>query len=459
MNLDDTIAAIASAPGGSWRGIVRMSGPDVVACLSRCFRGTVPSSLAKVCRPQVIPGHLSLTPRQGALPCDLFLWPSNRSYTRQPAAEIHTVGSPPLLNAALETVCRYGARLAEPGEFTMRAFLAGRLDLTQAEAVLGVIDARDRNQLDVALTQLAGGLTGPLDELRNELLELLAHLEAGLDFVEEDIEFVTADEVLRQLDRATRVITRLRDRMTTRDAEIGEPRVVLVGRPNVGKSSLLNALAGGQAALVAGSPGTTRDYLTCRLELDGLPCLLVDTAGVDEPAHINAVAVAAQRRTASQDNQANVRVLCFDVTNAPDEWERNQIELHGEREDGVVALTKCDLLPTDDHPPCFPPAAIRTSSRTGEGVSLLAQAIRRWVETEVLPDTNVVAGTAIRCRDSLRLAEDSLLRGRFLTVDGRGEELVAAEVRTALTELGKVVGAVYTDDVLERIFSRFCVGK
>ncbi|MEX0612814.1 MAG: hypothetical protein WD229_11905, partial [Pirellulales bacterium] len=214
---DDTICAIATAPGGAARGMVRVSGPDALRIIAQLFQPRDGQPLDAVRGPTALAGDVAvelgvdrgstnppLTPsyRGGEstrVPCDLFLWPTVRSYTREPLAELHTVGSPPLVEALLATVCRAGARLAEPGEFTLRAFLAGRLDLTQAEAVLGVIDAADRRQLDTALAQLAGGLSQPLSRLRDELLNLLAHLEAGLDFVDEDIEFISPSDLVAHL--------------------------------------------------------------------------------------------------------------------------------------------------------------------------------------------------------------------------------------------------------------------
>ena len=177
-----------------------------------------------------------------SVPCDLFLWPTDRSYTREPVAELHTIGSPPLLQAALAAVCRAGARLAEPGEFTLRAFLAGRIDLTQAEAVLGVIDAARRNELDAALAQLAGGLARPLHQLRDDLLQLLAELEAGLDFVEEDIRFISQQEVARTAASGSELLEDVAKQMTSRLHGESFPQVALVGPPNAGKSSLFNAM-------------------------------------------------------------------------------------------------------------------------------------------------------------------------------------------------------------------------
>jgi len=199
FSCDETIAAVASAAGGAARGIVRLSGPSVRACLERCFQPADPQSWSAAARPTVFAGCLTLAGSGARLPCDVYFWPGARSYTRQPVAEIHTLGSPPLLEAVLATLAARGARPARPGEFTLRAFLAGRLDLTQAEAVLGVIDAADGRQLADALEQLAGGLAAPLDALRGRLLDLLAHLEAGLDFADEGVQFITPEALAAEL--------------------------------------------------------------------------------------------------------------------------------------------------------------------------------------------------------------------------------------------------------------------
>ncbi len=463
--LDDTIAAVASAPGGAARGIVRMSGPRVVACLRRCFVATAGKKVDAVDRPAVIVGELRLAAPLAALPCDLYLWPTSRSYTRQPSAELHTLGSPPLLEAALAAVCDAGARLAEPGEFTLRAFLAGRLDLTQAEAVLGVIDAQSRRELDIALTQLAGGLAGPLADIRSRLLDLLAHLEAGLDFVEEDIEFITAAELQTQLGIAADAVREAADKLTLRGETPDAWRVALVGWPNVGKSSLLNALVQDAAALVSPAAGTTRDYVRRRVAWDDFPVELIDTAGVEAQA-AHSIAAAAQAMTAQQRAQAHLTLLCLDASRPPNAWEQEQLanwlssntqtEIRNPQFPSplLVVLTKSDIpgVLTLDAP------HLAVSSVTGAGLDLLRRAMREAV-TAAWQETSVVAGTAIRCRESLRLAAESLARAHEVAASQRGQELVAAEVRIALDELGKVAGHVYTDDLLDRIFSRFCIGK
>jgi tRNA modification GTPase len=235
----------------------------------------------------------------------------------------------------------------------------------------------------------------------------------------------------------------------------------LVGRPNAGKSSLLNALAAGTGALVSDQPGTTRDYLTAELNLDGLRCTLVDTAGV-EPIPSDAEGAqdpaagprrAAERLSSRQTELAHVEILCLDSTRAANPWERARLAARSAQR--LLVATKIDL----GRPVDLPPGAIETSSVTGEGIDTLRVRLREAVLTAAAADSEMVAGTAVRCRESLRLAAECLDRARRLVQDALGEELVAAELRVALDELGKVVGAVYTDDVLERIFSRFCIGK
>ncbi|MBL8827898.1 MAG: 50S ribosome-binding GTPase, partial [Planctomycetaceae bacterium] len=276
--LHDTIAAIASAPGGAVRGIVRLSGPQVLEILARCCRELEPP-LASLRQATMLTGSFVLPAIETRLEVNALVWPNTRSYTGQPSVELHLLGSPPLLQAVLDEVCRADCRVALPGEFTLRAVLNGRLDLTQAEAVLGVIHAASDRDLRTALDQLAGGFGSLIRKLRGDLLDALAHLEAGLDFVEEDIEFVTRDELRTQLVIANQTVEQLTRRLDERATTVDLPRVVLIGEPNAGKSSLFNALAGRPQALVSDVAGTTRDYLAATIEMDGVACELVDTAG------------------------------------------------------------------------------------------------------------------------------------------------------------------------------------
>lgn len=466
-DIADTIAAIGTARGGAARGMIRLSGPAMLDCLACCFEPTDSElRLDSLSTARVITGKLHLK-EAAALLCDVFLWPGERSYTRQPSAELHTLGSPPLLECALDTLCRQGARIAEPGEFTLRAFLAGRLDLTQAEAVLGIIDATNDDALQSALVQLAGGMSQPLAELREQLLMMLAHLEAGLDFVEEDIEFISAEEVTAQLNAAVKMIESMLEQLTTRNTSLNFPRVVLVGDPNAGKSSLFNALLDECGvkqqtvhALVAEQAGTTRDYLSATVDLGGLRCEIIDTAGAESVSGVESIKSFAQEMTATQRKRADCCVLCVDATGANAQQKViNFIESSHQDTADCLAITKIDLEAGNQWAHCAHHAVVPCSSLAGIGISELRQVVFAALTGSEKLAAGGVAATSARCSESLRNARDSLRTAlETLAVQG-GEELVAADLRMALEDLGRVVGTVYTDDVLDRIFSQFCIGK
>lgn len=457
-DLDDTIVAIGTASGGAPRGMVRLSGPQVVSCLEKCFQSRERNfQLANVGSATVHTGTIHLDGEQSELPCELFLWPSQRSYTRQPTAEIHTVGSPALLQQLVRTLCTAGARTAEPGEFTLRAFTAGRLDLTQAEAVLGVIDAQDKSELQSALTQLAGGLSGPLHESREMLLRLLAELEAGLDFVEEDIEFITSKQLEEQLAKAQASIATAAAQLTHREDASDLPTVVLSGPPNAGKSSLFNALAAKfparqrpQHALVSEQAGTTRDFVSATLTVSGVEFELIDTAGIEAIRDEGTIDHIAQRASESQRSSAQLVVLC-DPANA-----NSSTEIFGAQPEAIHVLTKCDLQQVGTPSDCD---QLACSAVSGEGINELAASIAERLADSTNKQASSLTLTTNRCAESLRLAKSSLERAQLQVQQQVGDELVASEVREALHALGQVVGAVYTDDILDRIFSQFCIGK
>jgi tRNA modification GTPase len=456
-HLADTIVAVASPAGGAARGIIRLSGPRVVDVVAAVFRpdGELRFDLKHA---RTYAGQVRLNPLDRELPATLYLWPGSSSYTREPAAELHTLGSPPLLAAIVRQLAGHGARPAEPGEFTLRAFLAGRIDLTQAEAVLGIIDARGRRDLDVALEQMAGGLAQPITGLRESLLDLLARLEAGLDFVEDDIEFITAAEIEAELDQAGSRITALSKQLGARGRLDETVRAVLVGPPNVGKSSLFNALTR-SGALVSNEPGTTRDYLVARIDQPGSRCELIDTAGVEMGAMADGVGRQAQDQTNSQVERAQITLLCFEFAQPLTPWQQARLAVFDPSSE-IAVLTKADQSPglqvTDG---LRAVGAIVTSARSGVGIEKIGERLHELVCRFEQPELAAVGATAARVAESLRAAAAALERAQLINRQRAREELVAAEVRMALDELGKVSGAVATDDVLERIFSRFCIGK
>ncbi|MFN0056513.1 MAG: tRNA modification GTPase [Planctomycetales bacterium] len=483
---DDTIAALASPPGGGARGIVRVSGPRASQLWEGWFQPIppqtgespfdAPSGAAR--RARCISGTVSLPGLRRPLPIDLYWWPTGRSYTGQPLAEAHTVGVPPLLEALLAELYVRGARPAQPGEFTLRAFLAGRLDLLQAEAVLGVIDACQASELERALRQLGGGLSSQVVQLRGDLLDLLADLEAGLDFAEEDIEFISHPATVGRLGLAAETVAGLLDRAQGRWRSVTRPRVTLAGFPNAGKSTLFNALVGSPAALVSPQAGTTRDYLVAETQIGGVPVLLVDTAGGDDAGA--PVVQASMRLRTEQLEQADLILWCTPV-DAPSPpsglpeghaplvvWTKSDLQPaaptrpHAEPRRARREDTKVDLQFT---PPTPSPAAdcgfspLQVSARTREGLARLARTVAQRLNVSQGDSQAFLGTTAARCRDSLLEAQAALGRGLAVARTRADAELLAIELRDALDALGRIVGAVYTDDLLDRIFSKFCIGK
>lgn len=450
MDLEQTIVAISSAPGIGGRSIIRLSGNDAVrlAMSVTTQPDEVTFAMSQVAQRAIrLPGERTLT-------ADFWVWPTSRSYTKQPQVEIHLLGSRAIADLVLIDLRRAGARLAQPGEFTMRAFLAGRLDLTQAEAVLGVIDAHGEQRFQSALRQLSGGLSGPLQNARNDLIELLALLEAGLDFVEEDIEFIEMGELRERVTAIHDSLSQLRDQIRSRTTNQSIPKVVLLGLPNAGKSSLFNALAGSDDAITSPISGTTRDFITRKVAWQNVELELVDTAGheVFEDGDEIRKFMADQTRFATED--CDVGILCVDAEIGMSDQDR-QLSQRIPPDQLLVVATKCDSSETD----CPSFASYATSAKAGIGVANLQEAIvTKLTELELTEDA-MVPSSAIRCLGAI----DETLGALTTCLDGiagyQSEELIASEIRYAISQLSEVVGAVYTDDILDVIFSRFCIGK
>lgn len=442
-DLQDTIVALSSAPGPGGRAIVRLSGP-------RAFRvaGAVlaPAALVEAPRRGLSAGYLSLPGLNSPLAADLYTWPEPRTYTGQDLVELHTLSCPPLLDLLIAQLLHHGARAAQPGEFTLRAFLAGKLDLTQAEAVLGIIEAGSRDELKQALAQLAGGMARPLQALRDDLLDLLAEVEAGLDFAEEDLRFVEQAELLTRLARGMAQVVLLQKQLMGRAVGHRPFRVVLVGRPNVGKSSLFNALAGAAAALVSALPGTTRDYLVRVLKYDDVTIELVDTAGWQ--AANGTIEQQAQGLGQEQAENADLLLLCLEAGSTWNESE-NGLRIRPGPPAVIAVVTKCDLADV-------PPAMMATSVATGEGLEPLRNLLAERARAHFRPG---IAPSLSRCRHHVAALLGHLRQAHQAVLEEEPAEVLALELRGALEELGEMVGAIYTDDLLDRIFSRFCIGK
>jgi len=432
--LDDTIVALASAPGPGTRAIVRLSGPEARRIVATTF-DNAPESRG------LAHGHLRLPGVHSPLPAMVLFMPGPQSYTGQDCLEIHTISSPPLVDLLISTLLDAGARAAKPGEFTMRAFLSGKKDLTQAEAVLAVIEAGSDEELIQALAQLAGGMMQPLHALRDDLLNLLADVEAGLDFSEEDIQFVNKRDMLLRISTGMAHFTNLKRRLDERAVSNRPFRVALVGEPNAGKSSLFNALAETPAAIVSPVPGTTRDYVTRTVTLQGTNIELIDTAGWQKAT--SGIDEQAQRFGREQAEQADLVLWCVEALS----W---RAEPHKRPDDeAMTIITKFDLVEiTAEHP--------TTSAKTGHGIAALRQRLAEHARSARVAS---LAPSLSRCRHHVDKGLTHLRAAHHIVLFDEPAELFALELRLALDQLGEMVGAIYTDDLLDRIFSRFCIGK
>ena len=461
-----TIVAIATSASPSLRGAVRIVGDDAVDILQKM----VSSPLSLLKRASVVPLRITLASPLGAVDAQALIWPTSRSYTGCPSVEIHTHGALPILEAIIALAVHHGARPAGPGEFTMRAFLAGRLDLTQAEAVLGVIDATSREQLDSALMQLAGNVSAPLRETREQLLNLLADLEAGLDFVEEDISFIDDKTLYDGLASALNLIESTAKKLQSHRRSEAFDWVVLRGRPNAGKSSLLNALLGEAFAIVSGQSGTTRDAVWKELSVQGYPIRLADTAGIESGEDL--VTLESQQAAADIQSKASLTIHCCDATTL---FEEGRIDARGEERvlesearaavyglspDHLLCVaTKGDLLNAAESEVLRQRGWIVVSVSESHSLEILRDRIVQNLSRLSQSNETGVPATAARCADATDRAVQSLTCALNLLDLGAGHELIAAEMRQTLAAIGEITGEIYTDDILDRVFSRFCIGK
>lgn len=451
---EQTIAARATAPGSAGQAVLRVSGPDAIDIVGRVFLADDPPGYRAARVASRHRGVIRLRPMRDAVPAAAYCWPTDRCYTGQPMCELRLPGAGPLVEATLAALYSAGAQPARAGEFTLRAFLAGRIDLLQAEAVLGVIDAPDEDHLLASLAQLAGGLSGVIGRLQEQLLTDLADLEAGLDFAEEDLEFVDRNGMRERLGTVESMLERLQRQASDRMHEAPTARVVLAGPPNSGKSTLFNCLLKRDTAIVSGRAGTTRDYLTARVNWNGRDIEILDTPG-HEPAADDLMRSAFALRDDAV-RRADVIVWCcaadFDPRDQPNIREQTR-SLNAECR-LLPVTTKSDLLHSrgDGLP-------LAVSAVTGEGIRQFELAVLSALGRDGRRAQELIGSTAARCADSIRQAREAVSRAGRLVEQRAGDELVAAEMRAAVDEVGRMTGRIHSEDILDRIFSRFCIGK
>jgi tRNA modification GTPase len=459
MNLDDTIVAIATPPGRGGIGVIRLAGPEARNISEPMLRLNHPLQAGRAIFGELVePCGAGAPARENARIDEVVVtfFPKPHSYTTDDIVEISCHGSPVVLRRIVELSLARGARLAEPGEFTMRAFLNGRLDLTQAEAVRDLIDSQTLFQAKVAAQQLEGSLSKRLKPIKQKLVELIALLEAGIDFAEDDISIAPDATILEHIAEVRRPLEQLAASFAYGKLVHEGLTLAIVGRPNVGKSSLFNCLVERERAIVTAQPGTTRDLVSETVAIGGIPVQLVDTAGIrralDEAESIGI------RKSMEALADADLVLVVLDATQLIADEDRELLR-QVEGRPAVVVVNKSDKSSSQFSVLGSQLPSVRTSALTGEGIPELRAAILRHVGGEA--GAQIESGFLTNVRHQ-KLVSDSLaaLDTAKNAVAARvPHEMMLLDLYNALRPLDEITGATTTDDILNLIFGSFCIGK
>ncbi|MBN2324636.1 MAG: tRNA uridine-5-carboxymethylaminomethyl(34) synthesis GTPase MnmE [Spirochaetes bacterium] len=458
----DTIAAVSSPPGEGGIGIVRLSGDDaleIVSGIFRPYRGT--ESLENKLSFSMILGHITDNGRN----VDEVLVSVMRkphTYTREDVVEINCHGGAVAVNEVLRLVLASGARLAYPGEFTKRAFINGRIDLAQAEAVLDIVRAKTARSLEKAVGQLDGTLSEKIDSVSNALKEVLVLCEASIDFPEEeDVGPFDYRTVKKKLFSAEKEIAVLTESFETGRVYRDGVFTVIVGKPNVGKSSIMNAFLRFDRAIVTPIPGTTRDIIEEQLNIDGVPFILADTAGITNTNDI--VEKEGISRSRSAISKAGLALVVFDYSSGIDERDI-EIAKSAKHTPHILIINKTDLERKMDLGRVAQRTGLKTpfvmlSAKTGNGLKSLEKRMVDMVRSGGATGDYTVMVTNRRHFESLRKSKSEIDHALQAVAEKRSLELLAFDVKNAVDSLGEITGRVANDELLEEIFNRFCIGK
>jgi tRNA modification GTPase len=444
LNPHDTIVAISTPPGRGGLGVVRLSGARARAIAEAVLR--LPTGEWRPWQARLA----ELPDRAGAVIDRVVVtyFASPRSYTAEDVVEIGCHGSPVVLRWCVESALAAGARHAEPGEFTFRAFLNGRIDLPRAEAVRDLIDATTLYQARVAAQQAEGAVSRRIAPLKEQLLELIALLEAGIDFAEDDVEVAPAAEIERRIAPVLDGVERLAASFAYGSLVREGFSLAIVGRPNVGKSSLFNRLLEQDRAIVTDIPGTTRDLVSETASIGGIPVRLIDTAGIRESAE--RVESLGIERSWSAMADSDLTLVVIDLSR-PDPRDQALVERAAAQGRSLVAGNKCDLAAP------AAPGPMPVSALTGEGVDALRQAILEAVNASGEQEPGFI--TSLRHEQLLRESAESLRKARAAVAAAIPHEMLLLDLYAALRPIDAITGATTIDDILGRIFSTFCIGK
>lgn len=456
MSEQDTICAVSTPAGTSGIGIVRLSGIHAVSIVAAIFKPHKARALEMTRSHSLVYGHI-IDPSSGELVDEVLLgvMRAPATYTREDVVEVNCHGGVMPLRRTLGLLVAAGARLAEPGEFTKRAFLNGRIDLAQAEAVMDVISARTERALSAANEQLRGGLSNEITALRGRLVSLVAAVEAGIDFPEEDIETGTGHTLAEEIRRICADIDALLAGFAFGRILREGYATAIVGRPNVGKSSLLNALLQQDRAIVTAIPGTTRDVLEEFVNIEGMPLSILDTAGIRH-SH-DQVEQEGVRRSLAALESADLVLFVLDgsLPMNDEDWRVREAIAN---KPTITVINKSDE-PQKLDALGLPTPQVSLSCRTGQGMDALKSAIIERIRGGLIARQDHAWVVNQRHKGALEQAHASLQRALAAIASDLSPEFIALDLRGALDSIGLIIGATYTEDILERIFNDFCIGK
>lgn len=461
MVSEDTITAIATAIGEGGIGIIRMSGPEAIGIADQIFHA---ANLGLVCEQQshlAVYGHIFEPESRDIIDEVLLLvMRGPRSYTRENVVEIHCHGGPMPLRRILELTLRLGARLAEPGEFTKRAFLNGRLDLSQAEAVMDVIRSKTDVSLRMAVGHLGGAFSVKVSQLRHQLLSMIAQLEAAIDFPEDDIEELTSRNVAVELETLQIEIAELITTAYTGRILREGLKTVIIGKPNVGKSSLLNILLGENRAIVTNIPGTTRDVIEEYVNIGGIPLKIVDTAGIRETA--DAVEQIGVEKTREVMVNADLILVVLDASEMLTVEDKEVLSLLDGRQ-AIVLVNKTDLPSMIEMPEVLglvpDKTVLQISALDGLGIRTLEETIAAMVYGGRVTQGEGAFVSNVRHKYLLEQVQAALIAAREAIAAVLPPDCVVIDLRAAWERLGEISGDTVGEDIIDQIFSQFCIGK
>lgn len=460
LNSKDTIAAIATPIGQAGIGIIRMSGPHSAAIAHQIFKPKRP--LKEFQSHQLYLGHL-IDPSSGRMIDEVLLsfMKAPHSYTREDVVEINSHSGHLLLSSILQIVLKQGARLAKPGEFTFRAFVNGRIDLTQAEAIVDLINSKSERGLQLASEQIKGEFRREIEGLREKVVEILAHTEVAIDFPEEEYGNLSREEVAQWIERdLTKPVEKIIAAHSQRKIWLDGINTVIVGRVNVGKSSLLNRLLNEQRAIVTPIPGTTRDIIESTIHIEGIPIRLMDTAGFRKVrGEVEKLGIKLAKQKLAD---ADLSLIIIDQSR-PLNREDLSIIAKTEKNKGMILINKIDLPSKIDKRELnralngIP--QVRISALTGEGVDDLRRAIRDYVMQGHVETTTSHLAPNLRHRAALVEASQYFRSALNNTEQALPLELIALDLNSGLEALGEIIGETTNEEIIDKIFSEFCLGK